>query len=284
MSRALNCWLGLQGALRGRVMALYVVRAAVMACAGLIGWPVCFGGPSAGAADPKVESDELKLEIETQLMSDYIYRGVSLSARRPSVAMSIDAEWHGFYTNTNFQSVKLPTQPAAEITLSGGYRWSFADFKFDLGANYFYYPRQIPIDTTTSTSYWEYALQVDRQVTDKLDFRGQVGYSPNVSNTGAWGVYSEAGVAIELPRLDLLRNMKWELSADVGHWRFGNTSPAQGGVRLPAYTTWHVRLQFKRTQHLNLDLNYYHTNPSRENCFFFTRDRLAPPRRPSAPG
>jgi uncharacterized protein (TIGR02001 family) len=227
-------------------MALRAVRAAVMSCAVLIGSPICAdaGGPAATDAEPKSEADTFKLEFGSLVASDYVYRGVSLSARRPTAAASIELEWHKFYTGANVQSVKLPTSPAAEITLSGGYRWTIADFEFDLGANYFYYPGEIPTDTTTSTSYWEYALNVDRDLTERISVNGQLAYAPNVSNTGAWGAYAEGAVTIELPPLDLLRNINWELAASIGHWRFGNTSPEQGGFALPAYTNWHVGLGF----------------------------------------
>jgi uncharacterized protein (TIGR02001 family) len=246
-------------------MGLSAVRAAVMACAVLVGSPMC------------ADADGLEIEIGTAVASDYIYRGVSLSARRPTAAASIDLEWHGFYSNTNVQSVKLPTSPAAEITLAGGYRWKMAGFDFDLGASYFYYPGEIPTDTTTKTNYWEYALNVDRDLTDNISLSGQVAYSPNVSNTGAWAAYAEGAVTIELPPLDLLRNINWELSANVGHWRFGTTSPEQGGFALPAYTNWHVGLGFKVTKYVTLDLSYYDTNLSKEDCFVFTGDPMATP-------
>ena len=51
-----------------------------------------------------------------------------------------------------------------------------------------------------STSYWEYALKVDRDlIKDQLTLKTVFGYSPNVSGTGAWGTYSEAGFEIVLP-------------------------------------------------------------------------------------
>jgi len=220
--------------------------------------------------------DALKVETKVFLMSDYIYRGVSLSQRKPSGAVSGEVEWHGFYVGTNIQSVDLPTQPAAEITWSAGYRWKMAGFDLDLGAQYFWYPGEILADGQPATSYVEYALDVEREIiTDQVTLTGLLAYSPNVSGTGAWGAYAEAGVEISLPVF--LTDVEWQLLAGVGYWRFGNISPDLGGFPLPAYATWHVGLEFTFQKHFILNLTYSDTNLSKEDCFVFTGDPLATP-------
>src|SRR5690348_9551071 len=186
--------------------------------------------------------DALKVETKVFLTSDYIYRGVSLSQHKPSAAASGEAQWHGLYVGTNAQSVDLPTQPAAEITWAAGYRWSMAGFEMDLGAQYFWYPGEILVDGQPATSYVEYALEVDREVTKEIALTGLLAYSPNVSGTGAWGAYAEAAVEISLPTFRA--DVEWQLNGGIGYWRFGNTSPMQGGFPLPAYTNWHVGLEF----------------------------------------
>jgi uncharacterized protein (TIGR02001 family) len=222
-------------------------------------------------------ADGLAVEVEGTVASDYIYRGVSLSARRPTAALQIDADWRGLYFTTNVQSVNLPTNPAAEVTLASGYRWEIAKFNFDLGASYFYYPGEIPTDTVTKTNYWEYALNIDRDLPNGINLNAQFAYSPDVSSTGAWGAYSEAGITIDLPRLETLRNVTWQLMANAGYWRFGTTSPAQGGFRLPAFANWHAGLAFTLKDNVSLDLSYYDTNLSKEDCFVFTGDPMASP-------
>jgi hypothetical protein len=112
-------------------------------------------------------------------------------------------------------------------------------------------------------------------IKDVLTLKAMLGYSPNVSGTGAWGTYSEIGVEIELPKL--LPILEWQFSAGVGYWRFGDTSPATGGFPLPAYANWHVGLEFTLKKHLILDLNYVDSNLSRENCFVLTGDTMATP-------
>jgi hypothetical protein len=74
-----------------------------------------------------------------------------------------------------------------------------------------------------------------------------------------------------------MRDVAWEVDASAGYWRFGNTSAAQGGFPLPAYVNWHVGLAFTVRQHLTLDLSYWDTNLSKEECFVFTGDTMASP-------
>ena len=49
-----------------------------------------------------------------------------------------------------------------------------------------------------------------------------------------------------------------------------------GGFPLPAYLNWNAGVTFTR-KNLNLDLRYYDTNLSRDNCFVFTGDPNATP-------
>jgi hypothetical protein len=62
----------------------------------------------------------------------------------------------------------------------------------------------------------------------------------------------------------------------AGYFWFGNQSPALGGFPLPAYANWNAGVTFTRNR-LHLDLRYYDTNLSRENCFVFTGDPNARP-------
>jgi len=71
--------------------------------------------------------------------------------------------------------------------------------------------------------------------------------------------------------------VSWQLMASAGYWRFGNTSPAQGGFPLPAFANWHAGLVFTLKDNVSLDLSYYDTSLSMEDCFVFTGDPLASP-------
>lgn len=239
--------------------------------------------PAGAAADTDTDAATPKVEIETAVASDYIYRGVSLSERKPTVRSSIDVESHGFYGFVQFASVSLPNSPAAELSLTGGYRWKFAEIDFDIGANYFYYPGQMLADGAANLNYWEYSLLATHSFENvgfkdsDLELKGTMAYSPDVSGTGARGAYLEGQVKYEFPAVTLWKRIDWSLIASAGYWRFGNTSPGQGGFPLPSYTNWRVGLAFELNDHVKLDLSYFDTSLSREDCFVFTGDTMATP-------
>src|SRR5215475_7968232 len=130
-------------------------------------------------------------------------------------------------------------------------------------AVYFLYPGEI---NGFDTDYFELLGRVDRKLTDKVRVAAGLAYSPNVSNTGAWSKYAAAGISIELPNLSLLPDVTATFATSGGYLWFGNQSAAFGGFALPAYATWNAGVTFKRNR-FNVDLRYYDTNLSRENCF-----------------
>ena len=60
-------------------------------------------------------------------------------------------------------TVKLPTQPAAELTFAGGIRPKIATIDFDLGVTYFAYPGERLPGETNGINYWEAVIRGDRQ-------------------------------------------------------------------------------------------------------------------------
>ena len=64
------------------------------------------------------------------------------------------------------------------------------------------------------------------------------------------------------------------LSASIGYSHFGHMVEVLGGFPLPAYTNWNAGLAFT-WKALTLDLRYYDTNLSQENCYVYTGDTNA---------
>jgi uncharacterized protein (TIGR02001 family) len=211
------------------------------------------------------------------LASDYIYRGVTLSDRRPAVGAGLEAVLGLLYAGATVTSVKLPTQPAAEITMNGGLRPQLWDIQFDLGWTYFLYPGEtVPVGVSAGIEYWEAGVRADTRIGEALRVAGGFAYSPNVSNTGAWSKYAAFGLGVDLPRNALPQNVTASVTGGVGYYWFGNQSPALGGFLLPAYLNWSAGVTFAR-EVFNLDLRYYDTNLSKEDCFVFTGDPNARP-------
>jgi uncharacterized protein (TIGR02001 family) len=209
------------------------------------------------------------------LATDYIYRGTTLSAHNATVGSAFEATFGQFYAGSTVRSVKLPTNPAAEVALAGGIRPKIGNIDFDIGLTYFLYPGEMP-GATNGTAYWETLVRADYSISKSLGVAGGFAYSPSVSNTGAWSKYSAFGLSLTLPGNLLPSGLDAKLSGSAGYSWFGNQAPALGGFPLPAYANWNAGITFSRN-HLNLDLRYSNTNLSKENCFVFTGDPSAVP-------
>src|SRR5262245_24201180 len=124
------------------------------------------------------------------MASDYIYRGVTLSAHQPAVGAAFEARFGSFYAGSTITSVKLPSDPPVELSFATGFRPSISGFDFDIGATYFVYPAEV---NGIDTDYLEFLARADRKLTDRVRVAAGFAYSPNVSNTGAWSKYAAAG-------------------------------------------------------------------------------------------
>lgn len=241
--------------------------------------PIGFGGRGwAGTggveAPAKDQSDSLNFSIKAGAATDYIYRGTTLSDRKPAVGGVFEATYGVFYAWTSTASVHLPTRPAAELAFSGGIRPSFAGIDFDLGVTYFAYPNEaLP---SNGISFWEAALRADYKISESWRAAGGFAYSPDISNTGAWSWYAAAGLAYDIPAQFLSADWSMSVSGAAGYSWFGKQSQALGGFALPAYFNWHagITLTYKL---VSLDLRYYDTDLTKENCFVFTGDPGATP-------
>jgi uncharacterized protein (TIGR02001 family) len=225
---------------------------------------------------PERAESQLKYEIRGGFVTDYIYRGTTLSDHKPAIGAAAEITFAQLYAGVAVASVKLPTQPAAEITVTGGMRKNIADINFDIGMTYFLYPGQTLVGATPSLNYWEAGIRADKKIAESIRVAGGFAYSPNVSNTGAWSWYAAAGLGYEVPSRLLPMGIGVSFTGGAGYSWFGNQFPELGGFALPAYLNWQAGVTFARKV-FNLDLRYYNTNLSRENCFVLTGDPGAIP-------
>jgi len=235
------------------------------------------GGRGWSATETKRATDQgpsqLEFDFRGGFATDYIYRGTTLSDHKPAVGAAIEAAFAHFYAGAAVASVKLPTQPAAEISMNGGVRQTIGNIDFDLGVTYFLYPGEIP---GANVDYWEAVIRADKRISESIRVAGGFGYSPNVSNTGAWSWYAAGGLGFIVPSNLLTPDVGVSISGAAGYSWFGNQSQEFGGFPLPAYLNWQAGVTFSRKV-FNLDLRYYDTNLSKEECFVFTGDPGAQP-------
>ena len=83
-----------------------------------------------------------------------------------------------------------------------------------------------------------------------------------------------AGMGYDVPGRLLPPNLGISFTSAAGYSWFGNQASALGGFPLPAYLNWQAGVTFTHKA-FNLDLRYYDTNLSKENCFVFTGSKRA---------
>jgi Bacterial protein of unknown function (Gcw_chp) len=278
-----------------------------------IAWSVvAAGGPNVAlAADPKpgkavaAEPTPWEFAFGGALMSDYNYRGISVSARRPSVTVYAEPRYkvHSnleLYAGLSAASVDLPNRPAAQIVYAAGIRPKFGALQLDLGAEYLDYPGGILFDglgtaaTCTNgafflgqcntskavVSFWQAYAYTTFAINDRLTVGGILDHSPSWSNSGAPATYAALTVKADLPRSTLPAKIGAFVSGEIGRYWLGTTDAFYGlpafpaGVKLPDYTTWHIGLGLTYKT-ATLDLRYYDTDLSKANCNVITGDHTA---------
>ena len=187
--------------------------------------------PAQGRPESAVE-----FSFRAGIASDYIYRGVTLSAHGPAAGAAFEAAFGVFYAGGTVATVKLPSQPAAEMSFAGGVRPKLGNVQFDFGVTSYIYPNETPpLGVAKGIDYWEAMARADTTLGGLLQVAGGFAWSPNVSNTGAWSNYAAVGMGFDLPGKVLPSEVSASVTGGVGYSWFGNQSAALGGFPLPAY-------------------------------------------------
>jgi len=246
------------------------------------------------------------------IASDYIWRGITQSNHKPSVASYFEPRYN---INENFQlyagvggaSIDFPNRAAAEIDFYGGFRPTFGKLSLDFGVWYYWYPGGQCFNATTQpcapsggvafqnlpngnvakadASFFEVFGHASYAVTDAFTVSAHAFYSPNVLNTGARGWYVAGTAKYTFPTF--ANSVQPYLSGEVGYWDLGTSDAFYGctialgclannpaGIPYASYVTWNVGLGFV-WKVLTLDLRYVDTNLSKADCNAFTSDHTA---------
>src|SRR5258707_489698 len=161
------------------------------------------------------------------LMNDYIFRGVTQSNHKPSVAAYFEPRYNinkdvQLYIGAAGESISFPNRAAAEIDIYGGIRPTVGMFAFDFGVWGYLYPggqcfgsqgttlqgncgvfgnsidfsqgaTGLPINgnfAKKSASFFEGYAKVNVTLNDQWQVGANEYYSPNFLNLGAWGNYA----------------------------------------------------------------------------------------------
>jgi uncharacterized protein (TIGR02001 family) len=252
----------------GTTMRFRTISRSAAALAALLGLACAPVAAKDKETDDKGTADAVETTIGASVLSDYRYRGISLTRLRPSASASFEVARDGFYVGGLLYAVRLPGSPVAELTGTAGIRRTLAGIDFDLWAEAYYYPGETPAPGDGATNYWQANLKGSHKF-DGFELIGQFGYSPTVWNSGAWGVYGSGVLNFDMPTFKLPGgDIDWKLVGELGYQSFGTTSL---GSQLPNYAHWRLGTVFTRGE-WSLEVNYQDTNLSKESCFVLTGD------------
>jgi hypothetical protein len=249
--------------------------------------------PAAPAAPPAITFDPFGSGFDyafgAKAMSDYVSRGISQSARRPSGTAYGELRYGWFYAGVQPWSVNLPQDPAAEVDLYGGVRPSWGPVNLDFGYILYTYPGShtqyflngglvpggtiLPFYTPGAIAtaprnpqYFEVYAKGTYNVTDEITVGGNLYYSPSWTGTGASGTYFSGTAKYAIPNTD------FSVSGEVGRYVFGTSKPLFGPTTYISYTTWNLGVSYLFNKIATLDLRYYDTTLNRDACFINTSD------------
>jgi uncharacterized protein (TIGR02001 family) len=213
----------------GIVMKKLVLAAAVLAITA--GSAFAADMPAkAFKAPPPAPFDPWDLAFGSAIMNDYIFRGITQSNHKPSVAAYFEPRYNvnkdlQLYIGAAGESISFPNRAAAEIDIYGGIRPTVGMFAFDFGVWGYLYPggqcfgsqgtslqgncgifgnsidfsqgppgvTGLPINgnfAKKSASFYEGYAKVNVTLNDQWQVGANEYYSPNFLNLGAWGNYA----------------------------------------------------------------------------------------------
>src|SRR5436190_16115371 len=96
-------------------------------------------------APPPAAFDPWDVAFGSALMNDYIFRGVTQSNHKPSVAAYFEPRYNvtkdlQLYVGVSGESISFANRAAAEVDIYGGIRPTFGAFAFDIGVWGYLYP------------------------------------------------------------------------------------------------------------------------------------------------
>ncbi|WP_315721811.1 MULTISPECIES: TorF family putative porin [unclassified Bradyrhizobium] len=261
-------------------------------------------------APPPVAFDPWDIAFGAAIMNDYVFRGVTQSNHKPSVAAYFEPRFNvnkdlQFYVGVAGESISFPNRAAAEIDIYGGVRPTFGAFAFDIGVWGYLYPggtcyygggavtdfagRALSAECQANTltnlnvmkkdvSFFEVYGKMNYTVNDNWTFGVTEFYTPSFLNTGAWGNYASVTGKWTAPSTTFgASGVGMYVSGEFGRQWFGTSDSFYGtaafpnGIKYADYNTWNIGVGFTYKV-FTLDLRYSDTNLSKGDCNAFTSD------------
>jgi uncharacterized protein (TIGR02001 family) len=234
-----------------------------------------------GKAPPAPPPPAWDIAFGGVVMSDYNFRGISQSNKGPSAGAYIEPQltvpFGTLYVGLAGYGINWPsgagygfTDPSAEIDFYGGWRNTWGKFSLDLGAIYYYYPKEQFNGFTSDSDFWEVYAKAGYAFTPSLSIGANVFYTPDLLN------YSASFAAGNVGAVYASATGKWVLpwtagalgafvSGELGHWWISDSNWTAVGLTDPSYTYYNIGLAFTYKA-LTLDLRYHGTDQSVTDC------------------
>jgi len=249
-------------------------------------------------APPAPEVSPWDIAFGSAIMSDYVFRGVTQSNHKPSVAAYFEPRYNinpnlQLYVGTSFESISFANRAAAEVDIYGGIRPTFGAFAFDFGVWGYLYPGGSCIGAVVcpvgaevlpngnvmkkDVSFYEGYAKVTWTINDNFSLGGNVFYTPSFLNSGADGTYASiTGKAIAPTTWFGSSGIGAYVSGEFGRQWLGTTDsfysltpPFGPGIKYADYNTWNIGIGFTYKV-FTLDLRYSDTDLNKGNCNAFT--------------
>lgn len=166
---------------------------------------------SALALSPAAAAREaVTVEANVALVSDYRFRGVTLSDGDIAIQGGFDASFaNGFYVGTWASSIEPVGSSEIELDLYAGYGFEAGGFEFDVGATLYTYPGE------SNAHYWEFYGSASFTA-GLLESTLGVAYAPSQSNIGSEDnlyLFYEAAYPLGETGLSLVGGVGYETGA-----------------------------------------------------------------------
>lgn len=251
--------------------------------------PALAADAAAPALAPAAPASPWDFAFGGKLMTDDNFRGISQSARGPSVNVYGELRYNWLYAGASYWYTKLPNRPIGEIDFFGGIRPVIGNLTLDFGTTYYLYAPEkqfitsyvpgpsptvtVPasalagIWTPRNTDFWEFYGKANYDLTPQLNVGAAVYYAPNWLGMGAPGTYAEFNAKVKLPN-------DFAISGAIGHYWLGRTSflPAGANFDIKDYLYWNAGVSWTFKDTVTLDLRYHGTNLNPTDCFNTTSD------------
>jgi uncharacterized protein (TIGR02001 family) len=208
-------------------------------------------GDQVGTAPTELVSDmPVDVGFGLAVTSNYLFRGITNSSNDPAIQGYIEPRIGPIYASVWSSNVDFGEGlDGAEIDVGVGIRPQIDQLSLDIGyVHYFYAPDDLTPD------YGELFGKGEYKFDDVVTLGSQIYFAPDYSQTDNNATYVEGNVKIALPE-------KFLLSGGIGYQFFEDPET-------PEQLVWNVGLSYAWDNGVKIDLRYWDTDLSQDECVF----------------